>query len=70
MASWQVCIGGVAVEFRVSPVLASILAPFHQHESFTAEQLAAEVSGNWSHKTLRFAFLSLDVMEWLGLVQK
>ncbi len=33
----------MVVEFLVSPVLASIIAPFQQHTMLSAEQLAAEV---------------------------
>ncbi|KAF5833089.1 anaphase-promoting complex subunit [Dunaliella salina] len=40
----QVAVGDVVVDFCVSPVLASILAPFQHHEALTAEQLAAAVN--------------------------
>jgi hypothetical protein len=43
LSQLQVAVGDVAVDFCVSPVLASILAPFQQHAALTADQLAAEV---------------------------
>jgi hypothetical protein len=39
----QITVGEVAMDFCVSPVLASILAPFQEHTSLTAEQLAGKV---------------------------
>lgn len=41
----QITVGEVTMDFCVSPVLASVLAPFQDHAALTAEQLAAEVTG-------------------------